>query len=417
MKTTQYLSIILLITAVTFFSSCNSDEIITNGSGNSSTVIGTLIDSRGEPVYPMKVWLNYEPAFVNQNGSFIFDSVSFPYHLMLNKPGDSAYFYYSGMINKKPVISLPDFYYMDQVKTATIFLSVPRPLNNGRNLVKFISKDNISIYSSFFQSDSNGVIEISWKGEQNKITGKIIVLQGQVNENQSMISYDKFGSKDTAVKAGETVFIRLNSADLQYNPIESNVSLNMPSGVTGVNIEAQIAFDGYNKNNNLVFYTLWGSQPVIPVPLNLLLPYKINLIVSFSNWKHLQRHCNILLAPGGTANIIDKDFTLLYPAHDTSGVDYNTKFVNNGSSGLYLTHVSLDYYPQHFFLHIYSASNNFSLPYFPMYNLNFTSGTRFNWYSVNYDGYTNIDEFISQNRMDNKPFYSANSESRRFTLK
>lgn len=399
----------LILSALTLFYSCSDDDIITGGS-SSPSVSGYVRDSRGLPFYPAKVWLNYERSInVDINGYFFFDKVTFPYNLMLIK--DSVLTYYCSLTNPKPVIYMENDTAQQNINQALVYLSFPMPVGNDLTKLAVLTKETFYASTENYFYDSTATVRIIWKGERNSIAFKIVLLQGSMLEPLHNVNYSRFGIKDTSVQAGETILLKFNSSEIQYDPPENFVFINNGAVFNNVSLRAEIAFDGYNKNSNLLIGE--NTNPanfIIKVPGSLPLQFKILARIAFHQSAGLfTNYYHLLLNPGENTDISEPaGIQLLQPPWNDS-VDYNTDFIHNGTGSVHVIKFVRGPYSNGFSLSVVSHSTTSRIPVLPAYGFEFPSGTRFNWSVKSIWGYVNVDDYLSEKRLANKNTTEINS--------
>lgn len=407
MKPTFFLTAILLFTALVILSSC-SDETVTGTGSVKSTINGQVLNSTGFPVSPARVWLNYDSyADVNADGTFLFNNVKKPYNLTVNSGGWTEFTVYEGLTSSSPKVYL---YAGSSIlpNSATMIVTLPKPPNNGRSMVSFLCNENIISGFQNIGGDTMLISTISWRGNNTQLEGKIAAMQCE--RVGGLISvFNRFGFKDTSISAGETIYLNLTSGDLAYNPPESSVNITFWQG-SGNGVDLNIVFDGYKNTSAIWLGSVQGSN--IPsgysVPGTLPLGYSIRAFITFPGG-----NSQMFLEPGNIIHITSPHLVNLISPADSDSADYNTDFVYDGSSDVYMTVFSAVTSTGYFAFYVYSAASTVRMPVLPFFGINVPQGTEIDWGVNGYNGFNGIDDFASESRLNNVPFSIVFSSSER----
>ncbi len=413
MKPSFFLTAVLLFAALVILSSCDSDEILTGGS--STTVEGTVLDLNGFPVYPSRVWLNYEAYTVaGADGTFSFKDVHTPYNLTVNRQGSPEFTVYQGLTTYHPkvFISPGGFALQNQ---ACLIVTLPEPPNNGRSSITFLSEKKMYISYQYSSTDTLVICYLHWGGNDNRLSGKLAAIQYEEDQQYNITSFSGFGLKDISISAGETVYYKMTAGDFQFNPPESEVNVIFSQGSYYNGVYLEIVFNNYDKNSGISLGGTSGPNiPVShPVPLNLPLGFKIQAHISYQGG-----YSDRLTSPGSTIHILPVQLiNLITPAvNDT--VDFNTDFVHDGSSDVYVTYFTPVMPPGNFTFLIYSSELSVRLPILLYFGINPPEHSPISWDVHGYNGFNGINDFASDKRLTNIRSDVVNSNgSRQFYLK
>jgi hypothetical protein len=330
--------------------------------------------------------------------------------------------YYVGLTSRNPKIYLLHSYYNEPQyqNLASIYLVFPRNAQNGITYMRFISKEERVIsYQQLFTNDSSATIYVKWQGLSTRINGKVVLLRCLKEPNGIVSSFTGFYARDTFVTAGETMFMKVKTGDFQYDPTENQVTVRLPAGFTHYGLNTEIAFIGYNKNFNLGFNDVYSPLPLtFKVPGTLPLIYKIHAQINFrSQATNVNHQSDLYLKPWEIAYVPDPSgFYLLYPANDTTGVDFNTDFVHSGTRGVHVTTFRKNYSGS-VVVNVVSSSNTVRFPMVIYYGVTIPPNTELSWSVTNYDNYRNVDEFVTDKRFANEPCNIFSTSTRRFRFK
>jgi hypothetical protein len=413
MKTIHFLPVILLSAGLILFYSC-SDNTVDNFY-SSKTVHGIVRDAAGEPFYPAKVWLNHDTyQSVNPDGSFTFKNVEKPYDLTINIPWSTEYICFKNLTTMEPKLSFNTNAPAIYPYRALLFITYPRftQLNNMK--FTFLNSDTrYSYYPSWQQTDSSLMLTIAWSGNQ-RIKGKVALLWYTRDYLGNIISYDRFGYRDTAVSPGETVYLKLTASELSYNPPENILTVNLPGGVMLNSIDVGISFDGYKRNSGISLIGLSANT----VPLTYVVPGALSL--NYQLYVYVNYPDNSYYAAAGHGGNVyipsEPPVNLLYPA-DNDSADYNTEFSYSGNGKVYVTefYANTGYGTCHF--SVVSDNDSVRLPILPFFGIFFPPGTQFSWHVTRYNDFTYINEFVSDKRISISQYNRTWSDGRYFYLK
>ncbi len=414
MRLTFLFTSLLPFAALFILFSCDSDVTITGGS-STTTVEGKVSDLNGFPAYPSRVWLNYEAyTVVSADGTFSFKDVQTPYSLTVNRHGSTEFTVYQGLTTYRPKVFINPgaMAFQNQV---CLVVTLPKPHNNGKNSVTFLSEKNLYLNYQYSGSDTMVICYLHWGGNNNMLSGRLAAIQFERDQQFNISSFSGFGLKDITISAGETIYLKMTAGDFQFNPPESRVNVFFSQGSYQNGVYLQIAFDNYNKNSNI---NLGGtSGPNIPVsytvPLKLPLGFRIQAHISYQGG-----YSDMLMNPGSTIHIQPvQPINLISPAlNDT--VDYNTDFVHDGSSDVYMTYFSPAIQPSNFSFLVYSSSLSVRLPVLEYFGINPPPHLPIGWDVSGYNGFNGINDFASDKRLTiYKSDVVKSSGSRQFYLK
>ncbi len=405
MKPTFFLTAILFFAALVILSSCNSDETVTGG--NSSTVTGTVLDVSGFPVSPARVWLNHDSyADVNADGTFLFNNVKKPYNLTVNRGGATEFTVYEGLTSSSPKMYLsaggPNL-----PNQANMIVTFPKPPNFGKSSFAFLCNEPV-ISGQYFGSDTVVNYILHW-WSNTRLKGKFTIIQFERDINGLPTVFNRFGFKDTAISAGDTIYLNFSSSDMQYDPSESSVNIIFPQGANN-GVGLYIMFSGYKNTSSIYLGGTQGSN--IPssyaVPGTLPLGYSIGAFVGYPGG-----YSQLFLAPGSTFQIPPVvPVNLISPA-DGDSADYNTDFVHDGTSDVYMTVFSAVTTGGYFAFYVCSASKTIKMPLLPFFGINVPVGTEIGWGVNGYNGFNGINDFASESRLNNVPYSVVYSASER----
>ncbi len=412
MKPTFFLTVILLFAALFLLSSCNSDEIITGSAPFS--VKGTVLNTTGFPVYPAKVWLNYNAYVdVNADGTFLFNNVKMPYNLTVNKQWSTEFTVYEGLTSLSPRMYLSGGTSNLQ-NQAYMIVTLPKAPSNGKSSVTFLCKENVISGFQFIGSDTVLVSYIQWGGNNTRLEGKLAAIQFERGVNGQITAYNRFGFKDTAISAGETIYIQMKASDLPYNPPESSVNIIFWQGSNN-GVYLDIVFDGYKSNSAIWLAGISGSN----IPVSYVVPGMLPLDYSIrANVTYTGGYSQMFLVPGSIIHIPPvQPVNLLSPANgDSAG--YNTDCVHDGTSDVYITMFAPLIYPPNFIFHVVSSSRSVRMPVLPFFGIYPSAGTQINWEVNGYNGFNGINDFASDKRVSNYQYSVVySSGARHFYLK
>jgi hypothetical protein len=398
MKPSFFLSAIVIFAVLLIFPSCKSDETITGISSND--VKGTVLDFNGNPVHPAKVWLNYEAVTdVNADGTFMFKNVRMPYRLTAKNQLSTEFFVYEGLssLNPKIYVNTAGIVYINQ---ACIIISLPSMPVHSRRVINFLSSDKEYSGIEYSGFDTTVVYYVRWKGNSQRISGKLAVLQYRTGENGRIFLYDKFGLKDTSVSVGETIYIRYEASDLQFNPPESQVSINFPQGSSN-GVYLALTFDDCGRYSNMNLEGIQGSN----IPASYVVP--ASLPVDFliqANLTYEGGYSQLYVHPGSTINVpVVQKINLISPMQwDTA--DYNTDFIHDGNSNVYITFFSPNIQPPYFSFNVISSYPIVRMPILPFFGINPYPGMQVGWWVNGYNGFSGMNEFASDKRIARIPY-------------
>ncbi len=413
MKTTLCSLLLFLAVSLIFISSCSDDQILNNGNVTSN-ISGSVLDRDGFPVPSVRIWLNNESYTESGgDGNFSFKNVKTPYDLAMSVPFSNELTVFKGLTNFSPKLYLDNTITPIFTNQAMVFMTFPGIYPNGESRISFLTNESRYQYSQNSSLDSSAVFIVKWNGS-SKIKGKVALIQYKHDIFGKIVSYDRFGFRDTALSAGETIYIKMTDSDLQFNPPENNVTFNLPGGLFIHELEVGIAFNGYNKFSNIVLmHVSGGSLPLsVVVPANLILDYQVYAYLNFtgSTYYTLAGHGGIVYVPAVTP------VNLVHPETGDSA-DYNTDFVHDGTGNLFVTSFySISGYPN-CIVKVVSGSDSVRLPILPFFRINVIPGTQFSWNVLRYDGFAGVNEFASDKRISNSQYNVTSSQPRQFYLR
>jgi hypothetical protein len=412
MKTIHFLPATLLSAVLSLFYSC-SDNTVNNPYG-SNTVRGIVRDLNGAPVHPARVWLNHDTyRDVYPDGGFSFANVKTPYDLTIGRQGSHEYTCFKNLTAMEPKLCFnmeAPFLYTSQ---ALLFITFPKFFQGNQVKFTFLNSDKRYMFFPSGQTDSSIIITINWN-ESSLIKGKAALIWYTRDYLGNVISYDRFGYRDTAVSPGQTIYLKMTDSEFRYNPPENIVTFHMPAGVMLNSIDLGISFDGYSSSSNISFWGLQGSG----APLTYVVPGALSL--NYQIYAHITYpHNSYYMLAGHGGDVFIPSFppvTLLYPVNNDSA-DFNTEFSYGGSGNVFLTrfYASTQYGSCDF--NVVSESDSVRLPILPFFGLFFPRGTPFSWTVTRYNSFADINEFVSDKRISTSQYNTTISETGYFYLK
>ena len=408
MKSIQFLPVILLSAGLILFSSC-SDNVVNSGNPSNS-ISGSVFDQNGNVVYPARVWLDYYPyQNVSPYGTFSFNDVRFPYDLTVGRPGSNEFIRFRNLTTHKPKVYInlnPPVTYRHQ---ALVYMTYPVLLPRGETQVSFLSKGVKYVTNRTYQSDSSMLLTINWTGN-SVISGKAALIQYKYDSNGKIISYDRFGYRDTLLSSGETIYLRILNSELQFNPSESSLTVDALGSGPIDTYEMGIAFDGFSKSSDISLFWLYGSGN----PVSFLVPGSLSLEYQVYAYLHYSRNTIYILAGHGGYVYLPQYTTvnLLYP-FTTDSADYNTDFIYSGGGNVCVT----SFLGPGCNFSVVSTSDTVRLPILPFFGIILPAGSQFSWGVKRFNSFTNVDEFVSDKRISVSQYNTSASETGHFYLK
>lgn len=389
------------------FPSC---ELEPNDIGNNVEI--QLLNGDGFPIQG-EGWLvasigNYPIAIPNYFGYFRFENIHTPYDLKV---------YYWGITFSYKQINTRNLHlvllrsYPTDVNECPLIIKFPEIQNGEYGYLHFISKD-------IFEQDYNNIyfirpshnsteINIQIPVEKKSISGKLLFFKCEADESNylDIYSFKNFGVKDVLVHEGENETIEFSQEDIEFNPPESSVQINIsyPQFYHDRYLIFKLSFPGYNKNSDIIigYYYNPSNTNIQTVPVNLNIPFTIKAESMFRDeqrsipheiWPRKVTNINT----GETGTILHKKIELTSPGNNEEGIKSSTflKAEESGDKGIYLFCIGKDssagtvytITDKSFVMLGDMASNFFQI----------SPNTLYSWKAGKLSSFTSIDEFLSE---------------------
>lgn len=358
-------------------------------------------------------------TLTSSSGDFSLQGVSIPYDLRIIDTINKKGFIFKNLTRANFNISLP---YMPQNHSITgLNISFPSGIFMSGGKAIFTDGNQFSFYSNI-ESDVVGIT--TYPGNNSSITGKVILIFYTKDISGNIISYDRYGVKDSVIiNAGITKNVDFSLDDLQFNPGEISVSGNI-SGLQNYN-SYKFFYLTFGKryssaySNELLFSVIQDDYFSLVLPSNLPSDYTPIIYANgISTSGNISQQ--FVLPKGGTGiNLkIPELPSLLNPPDNATDVDTTTQFnwTTGSDNGIYGVFVS-DPNPNNTFSYsIYTNSTSTTLTDLYSLGLENLSNRTFNWYCVKYGSVNSLDEQLDPMR-NNLAYFGASTSTRKFRTK
>ncbi len=386
-----YLIVLFFVLLALIYSpGCSDEELITNLT--EKTVAGKISGREGAPLGGVMVSVNGgEAVMTSSYGSFSIAGVEPPYDLNVFHAPRPFFYQFHGVTTLEPDIEL-DVSALDVLENyAIVDVAYPKVASGQFVMFRFITglHSRITVES---QTDSTARLRIKWEG-QSYINGDLAMLQAVKDAEQRIVSYEKFAAKMIWVQNALQYEVFFTASELQFNPGESSMQITAPAGIVFRNLKVKMLFKSFPFSSGFeIIDEEFPASLSFVVPSGLPYPVKISYELDpIDTLNGFDLSAKGFMEPGENYNItLPPSFNLMYPAADTTGVNYSTYFSHNNTGKIY-----------EFTIGPYNIITNGSvilLPHTEEYGISLPSNSLLFW-QVKQHNADNMDEFVKKRDM------------------
>lgn len=391
-----------------FLTGCNSDNSVTPPT--TTTVNGKIVDSKGAGVGGVSIWIDSNIATSNFDGTFSISNIEAPYNVkvVFDYSSNSYGYLFEDVSTHTPVLTVDK---PGNPLQGTFNITIPPMVANQRASV-FAVTDNVfenAVQVPF--PSTNAILGAEWVSG-NEVNAKIVVLVYTMSGG-NIVSYEKYGEKDTTITAGSTINYTFTNSELSLDPGEATIAGNivLPGGYLNPQANMILSFSQASTWSAISM----GNQVMsnafnFTVPTGLTTTPKIGVSASGStNDGHFSSNNFVLLA-GSTNNTLNVNAApnLGSPLANATGINLSTDFSYSGGSGTGMYKVRLNTVGKIFY--IITNNTAFRIPDFSQFGLNYVAGENYTWYLFKYHSIGSVNDYVSISELTNSS-YTGNSLS------
>lgn len=409
------IGVVVIISA--FLTGCTSDNTVTPP--GSSTVNGKIVDFRGAGIGGATVWIDSNIATSNFDGTFSINNIEAPYNVkVVQTDGPNSYGYYFENISNFS----PNLYVQAGSSSAfqgTFNITIPPMVANQRASVFVTDNGSFQNNTQINFPTTNTILNMTWN-EGNQKSAKIIVLVYTM-VGGDIVSYDKYGEKDTVITSGGTVNYTFTAPEVSLDPGEASISGNvvLPGGYSVPKATTFILFAG---QGSLTTRTLIGNQLLsnafaLMVPTGLPTTPKVGIFAEGSGNDGQYVYENFQLLPGSAGNNLNLSASpvLGTPINNATGVNLMTDFSFSAGSGTGMYFIYIDGVTKDFVIN--TNNTGFKIPDFSQFGLSMVNGETYSWTVAKVISVGSVNDFVSTSLNSNTSYSGVSTtQSRTFTF-
>ena len=401
-----FLSSIVLSTQ---FLGCDESSTIVPSSQTIKTVSGNIASFWGEPKAGVKVSTGSADVYTDAEGNFTFANVSAPYNLYFSDTSSGRYYALTELSTEEVrfVLNAEPFGLFNNTCNLRVTAS-PNGLI-GVNKAKYVFTDGE--YLNSYGGVNTGSTESVRLREYNSVTGKLFLLGYKTDQNEKIISYERFGQKDVTLSSGGDVTVNFDSSEIAFNPEETTISGTFAnySGSTLFQISSFsfgeyytpnyatiISFEPFSSSNNFSYV----------VPSNI--PGFFKATIYFESISPTVQKIWAAIDPGTTGGTYELATSpgLLEPQPGVS-VNLSTqfKFTEGSRTGIYIVKIT-DGQKEYW---IYTANPEVTLQSLEPFGFSLNSGSSYSWFVTKAGEYNSVNDYA----INPAPLSSFSSDSER----
>lgn len=405
------IGVVVIISA--FLTGCTSDNTVTPP--GSSTVTGKIVDFRGAGIGGATVWIDSNIATSNFDGTFSINNIEAPYNVkvVLDDPPNSLGYLFEDVSTFSPVLTVDK---SGNPFQGTFNITLPPMLANQTARVSVVTDNVFENAITVPFPSTNTILGVEWISA-NEVNAKIYVLVYTMAGGE-IVSYEKYGEKDTTITAGSTINYTFSNSELSLDPVEAQISGNivMPGGYTTPNATLYLSFSQGSIGIPSLGNSVLSNTFNFVVPTGLTTSPRLGVRASASTSEGHFTSNNFNLLAGSTNNTLNLNAApnLGSPLENATGVNLNTDFSYSGGSGTGMYKVRLSTTGK--VLYVITNNTTFRIPDFSPFGLNYTAGQTYQWYLYKYYSIGSVNDYVSTSEITNSAFTGGSlSNGRTFT--
>lgn len=398
-----FIFFIIFTNLVLFFGCLKNDDNPVDPTKKIISVTGKITDYSGTGIPNMKIETSSSMYLSSSDGSFTIPGIYSPYDITVYTDIMKVETF-KDLTSTTPVLPV-DISFYNPSYYAEITVTIPQYSNNQNAIAIFYDDSGKNSKEQMFYGNISSVINYSWNGSATT-TGKIAVFVYTKDNQNKIISYDKYGEKPIAITSGNSSSIVFNEIDLNTNPIDSTISgtVVLPLGfkIEGVEIGmnrfnfANSFYNGHKFNNILIN----NSSYSVLIPILNGNIYKYFAEITIRNPGNYSGGSKVAEIYPNNSNIFVLNIipTLLSPVNNAQSVNYNTQFSfsKDTPQGIYKIGFSyINNYNSSINRYIYLNSETINLSPLSIDSYNIADEYESKWWVTKIAGYNSTDEFVS----------------------